>query len=485
MPTEYFEARERALLGQRYETLYAAPSDSAARGVTVSALRTTPGTFAAKADMALEPSPFCKAAFVVREETFKPGRHPYHHAGVFYSQEPSAASAAPLLGVKPGMRVLDLCAAPGGKSSQLAAALQGQGLLVSNEYVAARADILKSNLERMGVPNAVILNEAPARIAEALPEFFDRVLVDAPCSGEGMFRKEAVAVTQHSEALVKQCAELGAQILDCAAAVLAPGGQLVYSTCTFAPEEDEGQVAAFLQRHPEFTLADALGNVDYTFGSEGEANRTGGLPLDVTRVRRVWPCQGGEGHFMARLVKAGTPRALPAPGEYSPEEQLWPEYPHSGRRGRGSHPGPESGSLAGVCGPVLPGAGPAPGGGAWRRGAAACAVPPDHAPCAAGRRVCGQCAERPFCAGAPPLYSVRCPVHQPGGADADRPPHRGISLGPGDRGPRRRRWLVLRDRGWLAPGRRQSVRRAGEKPLPQGAAPVVTLFFDKNRPDKA
>ena len=221
MPTEYFEARERALLGQRYETLYAAPSDSAARGVTVSALRTTPGTFAAKADMALEPSPFCKAAFVVREETFKPGRHPYHHAGVFYSQEPSAASAAPLLGVKPGMRVLDLCAAPGGKSSQLAAALQGQGLLVSNEYVAARADILKSNLERMGVPNAVILNEAPARIAEALPEFFDRVLVDAPCSGEGMFRKEAVAVTQHSEALVKQCAELGARILDCAAAVLA------------------------------------------------------------------------------------------------------------------------------------------------------------------------------------------------------------------------------------------------------------------------
>ena len=325
MPTEYFERRERALLGDRYDALYAAPSETAARGVTVSALRTTPEAFAAKADFSLTPSPFCKAGFVVQEEAFKPGRHPYHHAGVFYSQEPSASSAAPLLGVKPGMRVLDMCAAPGGKSSQLAAALGGEGLLVSNEYVAARADILKSNLERMGVPNAVILNETPARIAEALPEFFDRVLVDAPCSGEGMFRKEAVAVTQHSEALVKQCAELGAQILDCAAAVLAPGGQLVYSTCTFAPEEDEGQVAAFLQRHPEFTLADALGNVDYTFGSEGEPNRTGGLPLDCTKVRRIWPCQGGEGHFMARLVKAGTPRTLPAPGEYTAEEQLWLE----------------------------------------------------------------------------------------------------------------------------------------------------------------
>ena len=323
MPTEYFEQRERALLGERFDVLYAAPQETAERGVTVSALRASPEQFAQKADFPLEASPFCKAAFVVHQPDFKPGRHPYHHAGVFYSQEPSASSAAPLLGVRPGMRVLDMCAAPGGKSSQLAAALQGRGVLVGNEYVAARADILKSNLERMGVPNAVVLNESPARIADALPEFFDRVLVDAPCSGEGMFRKEPVARTQHCEALVKQCAELGAQILDCAAAVLAPGGQLVYSTCTFAPEEDEGQVAAFLQRHPEFELADALGNVDYTFGSAGEANRTGGLPLDVSKVRRIWPCQGGEGHFMARLVKNGTPRALPAEGEYTPEEQLW------------------------------------------------------------------------------------------------------------------------------------------------------------------
>ena len=254
MPTEYFEQRERALLGPRYEQLYAAPQQTAERGVTVSALRTTPEQFAQRADFPLEPSPFCKAAFVVHQPDFKPGRHPYHHAGVFYSQEPSASSAAPLLGVQPGMRVLDLCAAPGGKSSQLAAALKGRGVLVSNEYVAARAEILKSNLERMGVSNAVVLNETPARIAEALPEFFDRVLVDAPCSGEGMFRKEPVALQQHCEALVKQCAELGAQILDCAAAALAPGGQLVYSTCTFAPEEDEGQVAAFLQRHPEFAV---------------------------------------------------------------------------------------------------------------------------------------------------------------------------------------------------------------------------------------
>ena len=339
MSTEYFERRERALLGGRYEALYAAPTESAARGVTVSALRTTPEAFAGKADFPLRPSPFCKAGFVVEEAAFKPGRHPYHHAGVFYSQEPSASSAAPLLGVRPGMRVLDLCAAPGGKSSQLAAALGGWGLLVSNEYVPARAEVLKSNLERMGVANAVVLNEDTARIAAALPEFFDRVLVDAPCSGEGMFRKEAVAVTQHCEALVQQCAALGAQILDNAAAVLAPGGEMIYSTCTFAPEEDEGQVAAFLARHPEFALADVFGNVDYTFGSAGEANRTGGLPLDVSKVRRIWPCQGGEGHFMARLVKAGTPRTLPAPGEYTPEEQLWlAAAAEAGKKAKGSKP---------------------------------------------------------------------------------------------------------------------------------------------------
>lgn len=303
MPMEYFEQRERALLGDRFDVLYAAPQETAERGVTVSALRSSPEQFAAKADFPLEASPFCKAAFVVHRPDdlkFRPGRHPYHHAGVFYSQEPSASSAAPLLGVQPGMRVLDMCAAPGGKSSQLAAALQGQGLLVSNEYNAGRAEILRSNLERMGVANAVVLNSDTNALAKAFPAFFDRILVDAPCSGEGMFRKEPQALTQHNEGLVRQCAAIGREILDNAAALLAPGGVLVYSTCTFAPEEDEGQIGDFLARHPEFTLVDT----GAAFGSPGEANRCGEHPFDVNLVRRIWPFQGGEGHFMAKLVKA-------------------------------------------------------------------------------------------------------------------------------------------------------------------------------------
>ena len=177
-----------------------------------------------------------------------------------------------------------------------------------------------------------------------------------------MFRKEPVARQQHCEALVKQCAALGTQILDNAAACLAPGGEMIFSTCTFAPEEDEGQVAAFLQRHPEFTLADVFGNVDYSFGSPGEANRTGGLPLDVSKVRRIWPCQGGEGHFMARLVKAGTPRVLPAEASTLPKEQLWlaaAEAAAKRPRGRAGKPAktPDARSARREECPCLPGSG--------------------------------------------------------------------------------------------------------------------------------
>ena len=314
MPKEFFEQRERALLGERYETLYSAPSETAARGVTVNLLRCTPEWFAAHAGLAVSPSPFCSAGLLIEDPAVKLGRHPYHHAGAFYSQEPSASAPAAMLDVQPGMKVLDLCAAPGGKSSQLAVALGGKGLLVSNEYDGGRAVILRQNLERMGVANAVVLNETPARIAATLPGFFDRILVDAPCSGEGMFRKEPQALAQHGPGLVAQCAALGSEILDAAASCLATGGVLVYSTCTFAPEEDEGQVGAFLARHPEFELLPWPDG----FGSPGETNRCGEYPFETEKTRRIWPCQGGEGHFMAKLRKAApeetgkTARAKPA-----------------------------------------------------------------------------------------------------------------------------------------------------------------------------
>jgi len=234
-----FTAREQALLGPRFDALYTYATPQPARGVTVNGLRCTPDWFAAHADFAAAPSPFCPTAFTTAPD-FKPGRHPWHHAGVFYAQEPSASAPAALLDVHPGMKVADLCAAPGGKTSQLAAALQGQGLLLANEFVAARAEILRQNLERMGVINAVITNEDTANLAKALPGVFDRVLVDAPCSGEGMFRKDPDARGEWSEGNVKQCAARQDEILREAWRALKPGGTLVYSTCTFNRDEDEG-----------------------------------------------------------------------------------------------------------------------------------------------------------------------------------------------------------------------------------------------------
>ena len=313
-----FTAREKTLLGDRFEELYTYATAQPARGVTVNTLRCTPDWFAAHKDFAAEPSKFCRTASTTAAD-FRPGRHPWHHAGLLYAQEPSASAPAALLDVRPGMRVADLCAAPGGKTSQLAAALQGQGLLLANEFVAARAEILRQNLERMGVTNAVITNEDTASLAKALPGQFDRVLVDAPCSGEGMFRKEAVAAAQHSDALVAHCAELGAEILENAAALLAPGGVLVYSTCTFAPAEDEAQIAAFLARHPEFTLCDLSG---CGFGRPGEENRApAGFAAGC--CRRIWPADGGEGHFMAKLQKAADAEA-PNPPKVKPPKAVKP-----------------------------------------------------------------------------------------------------------------------------------------------------------------
>ncbi len=303
MAGEFFTARERVLLGARYDTLYSAP-DALFRGVTVNGLRCTAHRFAELSELPLAPSPFCEQAFLLTDAACRPGRSVYHHAGVFYVQEPSAAMPAALLHVRPGEYVLDLCAAPGGKACQLAAALNGQGVLIANEYEAARAAVLRGNLERMGVRNAVILNETSARVSAAFAGFFDKVLVDAPCSGEGMFRKEPQALAQHSAALVAWCAAIGAAILDDAAAALRPGGTLCYSTCTFAPEEDEGQIGAFLARHPEFALLP----IEAKAGCPGETARCGAFSFPAERTRRVYPCHGGEGHFMALLQKTGDAR---------------------------------------------------------------------------------------------------------------------------------------------------------------------------------
>ncbi|MCM1553752.1 MAG: RsmB/NOP family class I SAM-dependent RNA methyltransferase, partial [Butyrivibrio sp.] len=240
----------------------------------------------------------------------QPGRYPYHAAGVYYIQEPSAMAVVPLMEVQPGERVLDLCAAPGGKSTQIAGYLQGEGLLISNEIHAARAKILSENIERMGVANACVTNETPTRLSERFPEYFDKILVDAPCSGEGMFRKSEVACEEWSLENVELCAARQDEILDCAAKMLRPGGRLVYSTCTFAPQENEGSISRFLARHTDFVLLPIdkvkLGLREGVCDGRPEWTSYDLVQGDLRNTLRLWPHYiKGEGHFAAVLQKAG------------------------------------------------------------------------------------------------------------------------------------------------------------------------------------
>lgn len=214
------------------------------------------------------------------DENVRPGKHPYHEMGLYYIQEPSAMSAAALLAPKPGMRVLDLCAAPGGKSTQLATYLGDSGLLVSNEINTQRSRILSQNIERMGIKNAIVTNEDSFVLASHFLGFFNAIQVDAPCSGEGMFRKLPEAIEQWSMENVAICAARQKEILDNAAVMLKLGGTIVYSTCTFSKEENEDVIEYFLERHPDFTLEE---------------------------MERFWPHKvDGEGHFVAKLVRRGS-----------------------------------------------------------------------------------------------------------------------------------------------------------------------------------
>ncbi len=295
---------------ENYLTSMEAP---VSKGLRVNTLYSSPGHIKELLDWPLQPVPFCEEGFFLPGDFKGAGHHPLHHAGAFYMQEPSAMSAARVLSPVPGERVLDLCAAPGGKSTQIAATMQGEGLLFSNEYVFSRVKILVSNLERCGVKNAVVTSMRPDDLCGKLPEFFDKILVDAPCSGEGMFRKEPAALKEWSVENVHNCAKRQLLILESACKALRPGGILVYSTCTFAPEENEGVILRFLEEHPEFSLLPC----DVLFGSPCREEPLAAFGIssdgaDVSLMRRIFPWQGGEGHFVAKLKKQGGEDAFSA-----------------------------------------------------------------------------------------------------------------------------------------------------------------------------
>lgn len=235
-------------------------------------------------------------------DTMQPGKSPLHEAGAYYIQEPSAMLPAELLKAQPGECILDLCAAPGGKTTKIAADMKGEGLLVANEIHPKRAAILSSNVERMGIKNAVVTNESSDRLLKKFPEFFDRILVDAPCSGEGMFRKDEEARAQWNEENVIKCAVRQKEILDNAAAMLRPGGKLVYSTCTFSPEENEKMIVDFLNDHSEFSVE----KIDTPPCISNGRPELAGNDERAAFTFRIWPhLTEGEGHFAAVLKKDG------------------------------------------------------------------------------------------------------------------------------------------------------------------------------------
>lgn len=288
-----FVERMREQLGAEADAFFASYESPRAYGLRRNPLKQTAEQFERLMPWQLEPVGWADEGYYYSDAD-RPGKHVYHEMGLYYIQEPSAMCVAQIADPQPGEVVLDLCAAPGGKSTQLAGRMAGEGLLVCNEIVPNRAKILAQNIERMGVKNAVVLNHSPQELEARFPAFFDRIVVDAPCSGEGMFHKEEAALTEWSPENVQMCAQRQRDILACAVNMLCPGGVLVYSTCTFASAEDEDMIRWLLDKYPDLTLQPidtaALGI------SDGEISGTG----------RIYPHrQRGEGHFVARLMKGG------------------------------------------------------------------------------------------------------------------------------------------------------------------------------------
>lgn len=289
-----FSERMMGLLGTDYNQFANSYKETPYGGVRVNTLKISVEGLRSLSTLGLEPIPWCPTGFYT-EDGARPGKHPHYHAGLYYIQEPSAMAPVELLDVQPGDRVLDLCAAPGGKSTQISAKLSGEGLLVSNDLHPERTKALAKNLELYGVRNGVVLNETPDHIAAAFPSYFDKILIDAPCSGEGMFRKDEDMVKQWDVGTPAKYAAMQRDILRSAAAALASGGRLVYSTCTFAVEENEDIIADFISDHPQFSVVTVGGTGLFAPGF-GELSGTA----------RLWPHKvKGEGHFMAVLQHVG------------------------------------------------------------------------------------------------------------------------------------------------------------------------------------
>lgn len=298
------------LLGDEYQEYLQCYHKPYYGGIRVNTLKITPEQFEHLSPFSINKIPWIYNGYYY-DIAEQPARHPYYYAGLYYIQEPSAMTPASLLPIEPGDMVLDICAAPGGKSTELGAKLNGEGMLVSNDISNSRAKALLKNIELLGIRNALVLSEAPNKLADYFPEAFDKILVDAPCSGEGMFRKSPSIIKNWEQYGVDYYNKLQKEIIIFAAKMLKPGGMMIYSTCTFSPEENEGTIAYLLKECPDMHVIDPLLGaeersrlgISYEGFDRGRPEWVDG-PEELNKCIRLWPHRiDGEGHFIALLQK--------------------------------------------------------------------------------------------------------------------------------------------------------------------------------------
>ena len=304
LPQSFLDSMKE-ILGEDYEAFLAGFDGQRQYGLRVNTLKMNLEEFERIAPFHLKKVPWISNGYFYEAED-APAKHPFYSAGLYYLQEPSAMTPASRLKVQPGERVLDLCAAPGGKATELGAALQGEGLLVANDINTARARALLRNLELFGISNSFVTNEPPHVLAERFPEFFHKIMVDAPCSGEGMFRKNPAVVDSWQEKGPEYFSKLQREIIVQAADMLLPGGMMFYSTCTFSPLENEKTITHLLKERPDMEV---IPMEDYEGFAEGLTSYRGEVFDESCKLcRRIWPHKmSREGHFMALLhKKSGT-----------------------------------------------------------------------------------------------------------------------------------------------------------------------------------
>lgn len=299
---EKFEKEMIRILGEvGFEEYKSCFAKDAIRALRVNTLKIAPEEFKKLTGWNLEEIPWTRNGFYCHEKLV-PSRHPYYHAGMYYIQEPSAMTPAQFLPIEEGDKVLDMCAAPGGKSTELAARLDGTGILFSNDISFSRCKALLKNIELFGIKNAIIMSEKPNDLEDRFQGYFDKILIDAPCSGEGMFRKDGKMIDAWLEHGPDYFAPIQRSILESGIKMLRPGGMLLYSTCTFSVKEDEETVDYILKKYPEMSVVDTI---DPGYFEKGRPDLLENPAEGISKTRRLFPHKiRGEGHYLALLQKA-------------------------------------------------------------------------------------------------------------------------------------------------------------------------------------